>query len=424
MPKTMILIGAGSRGRCYTDKIKDMDGYFKLVAVAEPINDRREYIKNKHDISESMCFESWESLLDMPKMADIAVIATMDRDHVAPALAAINKGYNLLLEKPAGATPEECAAIQKAAHENGVFVLVCHVLRYTKFWKTLRLIIDSGEIGKVMHIQHIEPVGVIHQSHSFVRGNWRNSDESSPMILQKTCHDMDILSWIINKKCKRVQSFGGLTYFTAANAPKDAPEYCIDGCPHSATCPYDAVKVYYNDKNNSWFRTTSTKCTAPTDTDVEKAIRTTDYGKCVFKCPNNVVDHQVVNLEFEDSIIASFTMSAFAKGGRTITIGGTHGIIEASMSNPIIKVHNYINPNNVHEIDLNSSSDDTIVGGHGGGDWGILHALKDIFDGVPNSSVCDISESCYNHMVSFAAEESRITGKVVSMEEFTNTYYK
>ena len=419
--KKIIVIGAGSRGTCYTTKSLDVSDYYKVVAVAEPIADRRENIKNIHGVADEFCFESWEPLLALPKMADIAIIATMDRDHIAPALAAIEKGYNLLLEKPAGATPEECRKIQRAAEEKGVFVLVCHVLRYTHFFKTLKQIINSGEIGKVMNIQHYEPVGLIHQSHSFVRGNWRNSNDSSPMILQKSCHDMDILAWLIGKKCKKVHSFGSLSYFTKENAPEGSTERCTDGCPHLDTCPFNAIKIYFDDKDNSWFRTTCTKLAHPTDDDVMRSIKTTDYGKCVFKCPNNVVDHQVVNLEFEDDIFASFTMSAFSKGSRTIKIGGTKGTIEASMADPIIKIHHFLGKED-REVDLNSVTADNITGGHGGGDIGILYALKDLLEGVPNESVCEISESCDNHMIAFAAEESRLTGKVVDMEEFSNRF--
>ena len=163
-------------------------------------------------------------------MADVAAICTMDDMHTEPALKAIELGYNLLLEKPVAPTPEECREMQHAAEEKGVFVLVCHVLRFTKFFIALKNIIDSGEIGEVMNIQHIEGVGDVHQSHSFVRGNWGNSDESSCMILQKTCHDMDILAWLIGKKCTAVQSFGSLSYFTRENAPEGAPERCIEGC--------------------------------------------------------------------------------------------------------------------------------------------------------------------------------------------------
>ena len=420
--KKIILIGAGMRGRSYTDIAKDvLSDTFEVVAVADPNDASREHVKNKHSLPDNMCFKSWEPLLAMPKIADIAIISTLDRDHIAPSLLAIEKGYNLLLEKPAGATPEECRAIQHAAEKRGVFALVCHVLRYTKFFIALKNIIDSGDIGEVRTIQHIEGVGNVHQSHSFVRGNWRNSDESTPMILQKSCHDMDILAWLIGKKCKKVQSFGSLSYFIPENAPEGAPERCIDGCPKT-DCPYNAVKLYYDDKDNSWFRNVSTGLLSPTDEDVERALKTTDYGKCVFKCPNNVVDHQVVNLLFEDNVTVSFSMNAFNKGGRTIKIMGTKGEVNATFSDPIIRVYDFLTETE-KEINLESGKvDDTIVGGHGGGDTGIMLALKDLVLGVPNKSICEIGESCDNHMIAFAAEESRVHGTVVDMDEFMSRF--
>ncbi len=417
--KKIILIGAGSRGRCYTNTAFDMQDKYKVVAVAEPQDDCRRYIKEKHSLPDDMCFTTWEPLLELGKIADIAIIATMDRQHTEPALRAIELGYDILLEKPVAPTPEECRIIQRAAEKRGVNVLVCHVLRYTHFFNALKDIIDSGEIGQVMNIQHIEAVGNVHHSHSFTRGNWRNSEESTPMILQKTCHDMDIMAWLVGKKCKRVQSFGKLSHFTSDSAPADAPEYCIDGCPHAEECPYNAVKIYYDDKENDWFRTTCTKMANPTDEDVERAIRTTDYGKCVYKCPNNVVDHQVVNIEFEDDIYASFTMSSFNKGGREIRIMGTKGELRGSMDSPIITVYDFLTKT-TREIDLDASAlGNSIQSGHGGGDYGIMVALLDVIEGRENRSACDIGESCDNHLISFAAEESRLTGKVIDMEEYS-----
>ena len=219
--KKVIVIGAGARGKCYTDIMKNSFGdFFEVVAVAEPIDDRRNYVKEKHGISEENCYPSWEELLARPKFADVVIIATMDREHYAPAMAAIERGYDLLLEKPVAPTPKECREIQRAAEEKGVFVLVCHVLRFTNFFIALKNIIDSGEIGDVVNIQHTEGVGNVHQSHSFVRGNWGNSERASFMLLQKSCHDLDILQWLIGKDCLRVQSFGHRSYFTADNAPE------------------------------------------------------------------------------------------------------------------------------------------------------------------------------------------------------------
>jgi len=308
-----------------------------------------------------------------------------------------------------------------------VFVLICHVLRYTNFFKAIKDIIDSGEIGEVMNIQHIEGVGNVHQSHSFVRGNWGNSKRSSFMLLQKSCHDMDILAWLIGKPCTAVQSFGSLSYFTEENAPEGAPARCIDGCPHADTCPYNAVKLYLEETNESgrgnWFRRASTHLIAPTDADVEKVLRTTEYGKCVYRCDNDVVDHQVVNAQFGDNVYVSFTMSAFNKGGRYLRVMGTKGEIAGNAENNKITVYN-LETGTSREHDCNSRvGGSTIVSGHGGGDQGIIAALRDLLCGITSKSVCGIRESCDNHMIAFAAEESRLAGgKLVRMDEFMKKY--
>lgn len=423
MKKKIILVGAGNRGKVYTDiMLTNFSDYYEVVAVAEPIDDRRNYIQKKHSIPDSLCFTSWEELLAKPKFADVALICTMDRDHEAPALAAIEAGYDLMLEKPAGATPEVCRRIQRAAEKKGVFVLICHVLRFTKFFMCLKNLIDSGKIGRVMNIQAIECVGNVHQSHSFVRGNWRNSDESSPMILQKTCHDFDIISWLLGKKCKRVQSFGSLSYFTPENAPADAPEYCIDGCPHADSCYYNATKIYLGDDVSWWFKQTSTKKIEPTDEEREEALRTTDYGKCVYKCPNNVVDRQVVNLEYEDGALVSFTMSAFNEGGRTIRIMGTKGEISGNAGDNFVSLYSF-DTKKTENVDIdNATIGDSILSGHGGGDPGIIKALIDLIEGNPNKSICDIAESCDNHMIAFAAEESRLNGTIIDMDEYMSRF--
>ncbi len=419
--KKVILIGAGLRGQTYTNLMaKEHGDTFEVVAVAEPLEGRRNYIKNKHGIPDEMCFESWEPMLEKERFADVAIISTQDRYHFAPAMAAIEKGYNLLLEKPIAPTPEECDAIVKAAHAKGVFVLVCHVLRFTDFFIALKQIIDSGEIGRVMNIHHTEGVGNVHQSHSFVRGNWAQTEKSAMMLLAKSCHDMDILAWLIGKKCKKVQSFGALSFFKEENAPEGAPERCIDGCPHGDTCPYNSVNLYLK-SNSRWFRCSSTMLINPTDADVEHALRTTDYGRCAFRCKNDVVDHQIVNMEFEDDVCVSFTMSAFNLGGRTIRIMGTKGEIQAKMGgNEIIVYDLETKKSRIHDPSA-KVGDETIVSGHGGGDSGIIRALADLFKGNKWDSVCDIAESSHNHMIAFAAESSRLAGgALVNLDEYVS----
>lgn len=413
----VVLIGAGNRGTTYTDIMAKMPEKYEVVAVAEPIKSRREYIKNKHGIKPELCFDDFKPLYALGKIADMAIISTMDRLHFEPAMMAIDLGYDILLEKPVSPEPEECYKISKRAEEKNVKIVVCHVLRYTPIFMTLKDIIDSGKIGQVMSINHEECVGNVHQSHSFVRGNWGNSKRSSCMLLQKSCHDMDILQWLLGKQCKKVQSFGYLSHFNINNAPDGSPEYCIEGCPVQETCPYNAVKLYLDDKENDWFRTTCTREADPTDEMVENAIRTTQYGKCVYKCDNDVVDHQTVNMLFEGNVTVTFTMNAFNDGGRFIHIMGTKGEVKAAIDgDEPIRIFDF-ETRKTEEIPM--SGTDGIAGGHGGGDIGIISTLHEYFnDSYGGKSISTITDSCNNHLIVFAAEKSRKDGNVVDFDSF------
>ena len=414
----VILIGAGNRGGVYTDVMSDLPEQFQVVAVAEPRDSRRERIQQKHNLPDNMCFTDYKPLLALGKIADIALIATMDRDHFEPAMMAIDLGYDLMLEKPITPTPEECIALTENAKKHGVRVVICTVLRYTPLFIKLKEINDSGRIGRVMSINHEECVEFVHQSHSFVRGNWGNSERSSVMLLQKSCHDIDNLQWLLGKKCKKVQSFGSLSYFTAENAPEGAPERCIEGCPVGDTCIYNSVKLYLESDSN-WFRSAATKLVKSTDEDVKKSLMESNYGKCVFHCDNDVVDHQTVNMLFEDDVTVTFTMNAFNTGGRYINIYGTKGEIRAALKGDApIRVYDIVSK---ETEDIPSSGTDGVLGGHGGGDAGIVRTLYSYMVGEYNGvSVPTIEESCYNHLITFAAEHARNTGTVVDVEEYIN----
>ena len=414
----VILIGAGNRGARYTDIMADMPEKYEVVAVAEPIQSRRNYIKEKHGIPEKMCFATGEELLALGKIADVAVIATMDRDHYELTMQAISLKYDLLLEKPVSPDAAECKKIADHANEMGVKVVVCHVLRYSPFFITLKEAIVEGKIGDIISINHEECVGNVHQSHSFVRGNWGNTKRSSIMLLQKSCHDIDILQWLIGKKCEKVQSFGSLSYFKKEYAPKGSPEYCIEGCPEAEKCPYNAVKIYLDDKKNDWFRTTCTREAHPTDEMVEKALRTTQYGKCVFKCDNDVLDHQIVNLFYEYGITANFSMNAFNKGGRFIHIMGTKGELRGAMDSSKAPITLFdFETRETTEIPIKTG--DGITSGHGGGDEGIVRFWYEYLVGTYGGvSISDISTSVDNHLTVFAAEKSREERIVVDVEVY------
>lgn len=423
---SVIVIGAGSRGSRYTDIMATEPEKFKVVGVAEPIPERREYIKTKHSVPENNCFESWENILAVPKFADIAIISTMDRMHREPAIKALEAGYDLLLEKPVAPTPEDCAEILKKAKECGRKIIVCHVLRYSPFFMNLKKIITDGTLGEIMSVEHIEAVGNLHQSHSFVRGNWGNENRSSFMLLQKCCHDLDILQWLLDKNCQFIQSFGSKDYFRVENAPAGAPERCTDGCPHADTCYYNAIKLYYDDKENLWFRESSTQKHEPTDEQVMEMLKTTQYGKCVYRCDNDVVDHQTVNMKFDGGTTVAMTMSAFTKGGRRLKIMGTKGELDAIMDAEPNKAFEFFDFATRESRFLNSDIDiagDSIVSGHGGGDEGIVDALYDyINDTLKTADVSEIGVSCRNHMLVFAAEESRRKNTVVDVSEYLNKY--
>ena len=420
---TAIVIGAGLRGIAYTDGMKDMPNEFKVVGVAEPVEDRRNYIQEKHGIAPENVYDDWKGILSREKMADVAIIATMDRDHYAPTMAAIEKGYHILLEKPISPVPKECLEIAAAAEKKGVHIIVCHVLRFTPFFTTLKKAIDDGLIGKLHSIVHAEYVGNVHQSHSFVRGNWRSSTESSPMLLQKSCHDMDILQWLVGGECTKVQSFGDLSYFTPANRPEGAADRCID-CSVRETCPYNAVKLY--PAESAWFPCAATKKINPTQADIDDALANSRYGECVFLGKNDVVDHQVVNLQFDNDVTVSFTMTAFSTGGRSIVLMGTGGQLIANMDKETFTLYSF-DTCETREIPITDAQlGSTLVSGHGGGDLGILNALYLLLSGHGDEckGLCTIRRSADNHLIVFAAEESRKNDTVVDFTKFKKETYE
>lgn len=419
---SVVLIGAGSRGKTYCGKMNKQSDKYKIVAVAEPMDVQRKRCKEEYGIPEEMCFRDWRDLLALPKMADIAVIATVDNDHYYPALKAIELGYDLLLEKPVAQTVKECTDIANAAKEKGVNVLVCHVLRYTPFYKTVKNIVQSGTIGDIVSVDCTEGIGDVHFSHSYVRGNWYSEKDSTPMLLAKSCHDLDIIQWLIDKPCKKVSSFGSLTYFRPENAPEGAPVQCGDGtCPIADTCPYNCHRIYIENPHDFWgkwvFKNTVATKPGITDEELREALKTSHYGRCVFHADNDVLDHQIVNMEFENGVTASLTVNAFNEGGRFIRIYGTKGELFAYASSPSIHVFTFADRRS-QEIPV-METDESITGGHGGGDDGIVNDLYDYLTGTYNgNSVANIGVSVANHLIGFAAEEARHTDTVVDVDAY------
>ena len=411
---TAIVAGAGLRGMdAYATYALKYPSELQIVAVAEPNAERRALFAAQHHLPPENVFTSWEELLARPRMADAALICTMDRMHYVPVLTALSKGYDVLCEKPMSPDKAEIIAMGEAAQRSGHILSICHVLRYSPFFRKLKELLEQGAVGRLMSIQHMEGVGYYHAAHSFVRGNWRNSIESSPMILQKCCHDMDILLWLVGRPCTRLSSYGSLDYFKRENQPAGAPDYCADGCPLEASCPYNAQRFYLKRKDlSSYFCLALTHDTS--DAAVERALKRGPYGRCVFACDNDVVDHQVVNLAFEGGVTASFTMCDYtAKSDRTITLMGTKGQLTGVLSeNRIVLTDFLTGQEQVYTVDTDGS-------GHGGSDEEIMREFVQSLQGINHAiDLTSAETSVQSHLMSLAAEESRLTGKAIDMKEY------
>ncbi len=411
-PFTVAICGCGSRGLdAYAPFQTAYPEKMKIVAAADPRPERLEKLRALYGVAAERCYPSDEELLAQPRLADVMIIATMDRMHVKDAMAALDKGYHLLLEKPISPDLGECLALREKAHETGRAVVVCHVLRHTRFYAALEDLLRQGAVGRPVTIEASENVAWWHFAHSFVRGNWRRRDTSSPMILQKCCHDMDILRWLASERCVKVQSFGSLDFFRPENAPADAADRCCD-CPRRGQCLYDAGTLYLSDPHcgldvigPNW--PVDVVVTDPTPDKLRQALRTGPYGRCVFRCDNDVADHQTVNLLFASGLTASFTVSAFTERcHRTVKVTGTLGELSGDMAETRLILHRFGQPEEV--IDLQKP--DGRFSGHGGGDFGVLHSLFDLLASGGTQGLTGIDASVESHVMALAAERSRQQG--------------
>ena len=413
-PIKLIIVGAGGRGTGYAEYALQYPDQVQIIGVAEPRAYYRQNLVNKHKIPLGNVYSDWSGPVKREKFADGVIIATPDQLHYQPALAYANLGYNILLEKPMAQTSQECYEIVNTVKNKGVIFCVCHVLRYTIYTQKLKAIVDSGRLGQIINIQHIEPVGYWHQAHSFVRGNWRNTTESTFMLMSKSCHDLDWLRYIMGKRCTKASSFGSLIHFRKENMPIGAADRCLD-CKVETTCPYSAVKIYmgrFTAGELGWPLSILTPDL--TLEGITQALRTGPYGRCVYACDNDVVDHQVVNLEYEDKSTASFTMTAFNRQcDRETRIGGTLGELEGD--GRFIKVYDYLT-DTTDEIDTEIASDGSLLSGHGGGDyWLMNHFIRALLENDKSLILSGPDETLESHYIVFAAEKSRLENRVVDI---------
>ena len=472
---TSILIGAGNRGMTvYGNYAIRYPKKLNFIAVAEPITYRRDKFAKLHNIPLERCYGSWEGVLKEDKFADVVFVCTQDQMHVEPTLKALDKGYDVLLEKPMAHTLEGCYKIIECVKATGRILGVCHVLRYTAFFSTIKKAIREGSLGNLINISHRENVSWYHMAHSFVRGNWRNAKESSPMILAKCCHDLDLLFWMVEALPKKISSFGSLLHFKSINAPINSPNYCVEGCPIEDSCLYYAPRIYIDivpitqilEKSEKTLfkflanlRTKHKRILAIlsrpikllqslrywrdwpveplysglpeeasedySDATKMRILRTSPYGKCVYKCDNNVIDHQVVNIEFENNVTANLIVHGFSeREGRTLRIDGTKATLigEFFDSGQKITVYNHFTGTSKVIFSKKLSID---YSGHGGGDFALVDAfLETLTNQEKSQPLTNANDTIESHLMAFAANESRLKAKVIEMDEFRTNLVK
>ena len=404
----VVLVGAGQRGRfvygAYAERHPDQ---LNIVGVVEPLDSRRDAFGDAHALPPGRRYRSHESV-DIG--ADAWIIASGDRHHLAPGLAALAAGAHVLVEKPIAASYPDSVALVEAAEAADRQLHVAHVLRYTPFYSTLHDVIRSGRLGDVVTVEHRENVAHWHMAHSFVRGNWARAGTATPMIVQKCCHDFDILEWNATSPVTRLHSFGSLLHFTPDNAPSGAPDRCTDGCPASETCPYEAQKIYMNERWTGWPVHVITDDLSPEGR--MRALRDGPYGRCVYTAGSDVVDQQVVVMERADGSTWTLVMHGHsADETRSMRYDGTRATLRAVAGrSPEIQVQDH-RSGAVESVPIPPA-----VGGHGGGDPGLVASFTtSVADGMPSRTTGrTVLES---HLLAFAAEESRVTGSTIHVSE-------
>jgi hypothetical protein len=405
-PITAITLGAGNRGNVYGNYALVYPHHLTITGVAEPIAARNERYAQQHNIQDKNRFKTWEEVFKRPKFADAIIISTPDWLHYGPCMEALKMGYDILLEKPISPSEQECRDILALAKKTGRIVAVCHVLRYAPYFIRLRELVQSGAIGEVISFQHFEPIEHVHMSHSYVRGNWHNSKQTTPIILAKSCHDMDILRWIINKPTRSVTAFGNLKWFRKENAPAGSTDRCMNGCAVESSCPYSAMKIYHRNHERLYVFDLPEDAKKK-DEAILEYLRTTNYGRCVYRMDNDQPDHYVTTILFDNDVTASFSMEAFTSySGRRTRVMGSMGDIVGDMTQfTLTDFRTGV------KTDWSLATDH-----HGGGDWRLManfiQAVSKQDAGLLTST---IDVSIESHIMCFMAEQSRLQKKVVDL---------
>lgn len=411
-------IGCGARAQTYTALAAKQPDHFQIVAGADPVAERVEKVRRISGRADFRGFASAEALLSAGKIADVMIVATQDNSHYANCKGALHLGYDVLLEKPIATTAAQVLEIERLARQANKRVMVCFVLRFAAFYRKVKEIIQSGALGEIVSIQANEGVNPWHQAHSFVRGHWSVVGQSSPMIISKCCHDTDIVHWLVGRRCTRIASFGSLDFFRPERAPAGVPARCTDGCPVGDTCAYNALR-YTTDMRFPWLPMVFDRAQEAGVEEIVTWLRTSPWGRCVYRCDNDAVDRQVLAMEFEGGITGTFTMTAFATG-RHVEICGTQGVLKGGESyRQQFGTHLILLPHEGEPVRYTVHAEDGGYELHGGGDAGLVNALYAEMTKPPGAPLAaGIESTVHSHLIGFAAEEARLTGRTINLAEW------
>ncbi len=409
IPLKIAILGCGSRGRTYARIASSLGGRYQITAAVDPVELRTAAVAKCAAPGTAREFQDAGEFFAAGKLSDVLIIASQDADHFAHANEALRAGYDVLLEKPAACSLEHCEELDALARSLGRRIALCFVLRYTPFYSTVKAVVDSGRLGRIITIRASEGVEPYHQAHSFVRGHWSRTADSTPMIVAKCSHDADLLCWLSGSEPQAISSFGQLDWFKRENAPAGATRRCSDGCPVT-DCFYDARR-YLTDKRR-WLGMVMDHADEADDARILRFLESSRWGRCVYHCDNDAVDHQVVSAEMANGVTATLTMTAF-DFGRTLEIHGTEGSLrggshfkDAGVSELWIRDHR---SGKTEAVPLAEPKADGYAG-HGGGDFGLVDALDSLFRG-PRALPPGL-DGLAGHRLAFLAEESRELGGI------------
>ena len=417
------ILGYGNRGQVYADYSLDEPQEVEVIAVIDPNPYKLEMAKERYNLSDGQVFSEYKDFVQSGLEVDIVVNATMDQSHYQTAMEVLESKHNMLMEKPIVANRDELLDIQRLAKQNNCTVFVCHVLRYSPFYKEIKAMLASGKLGRIVSMEMNEHVWVPHYLTSYVRGKWGSEAEcGSPILLAKCCHDMDLIAWLNGEKSKAISCFGHRSHFVPQNKPQDATEYCFD-CPHKDTCRYSAVNLYYNNDTMPFlvWDCLNKPYNSITKEEKEAFLRESNYGKCAYSCGGDVMDRQNILIDFSDDSIATFTLSCgTSRPARYVHIVGTEGEIEGKLEEDKFIYRQYVKESVCYKEEIIDVShrvvNNALYGGHSGGDYGIMHDVVRFLNGDKTStSITLLDDSVESHLLVYAAEESRKTRKVVEL---------